>query len=58
MKNYKVILDEKRNRKQQSINSIVLNKALIKHMYDAELKNPVYVDLNISKDFIKNKNRI
>ena len=58
MKNYKVILDEKRNKKKQIIESIILNKALIKQMYDTEPKNNVYVDLNISKDIIKKKNRI
>lgn len=58
MKNYKVILNEKRNKKKQIIESIILNKALIKHMYDTEPKNNVYVDLNISKDIIKKKNRI
>ena len=58
MKDYKIILKEKRYQKQQSINSIALNKALIKHMYDTEPFEKKYIDLNINKDNIKKYNRI
>ena len=54
MKDYKIILKEKRYQKQQSINSIALNKALIKHMYDTEPFEKKY----INKDNIKKYNRI